>query len=78
MPLTCIVVNCGSRADRDRVSFYAVLKALNFPHATHLNHLSSKRREKWIAAIKRDDLTETKLKYEKVCSKHFIKGKNDM
>lgn len=39
------------------------------------NDLSQKRRELWIAAIKRDDLTETKLKYQKVCSKHFITGK---
>lgn len=76
MPLTCIVVNCGSRADRDTVSFFAVPKALNFRHATHLNELSARRRQQWINAIKREDLTESKLKYEKVCNKHFMQGKS--
>lgn len=76
MPLTCIVVNCGSRADRDRVSFFAVPKALNFPHAIHLNELSARRRQQWINAIRREDLTESKLRYEKVCSKHFLQSKS--
>ncbi|XP_074036315.1 uncharacterized protein [Leptinotarsa decemlineata] len=75
MPLTCIVVSCGSRADRDKVSFFSVPKVTNFPHLVHLNVLSAKRREQWIRSIRRDDLTESKLKYERVCSRHFVQGK---
>lgn len=41
----------------------------------HRNELSKLRREKWIAAIKRDDLTQKKLKNEQVCSRHFLTGK---
>ncbi|XP_050500913.1 uncharacterized protein LOC126886507 [Diabrotica virgifera virgifera] len=74
MPLTCIVVNCGSRSKRDKVSFFAIPKPLKFKHAIHLNELTVKRRKKWIRAIRRADLTESKLKYQKVCSKHFIQG----
>ncbi|KAF5278449.1 hypothetical protein FQA39_LY05938 [Lamprigera yunnana] len=33
------------------------------------------RREKWLSAIKRDDLTNSKINYQRVCSKHFISGK---
>ncbi|XP_050500898.1 uncharacterized protein LOC126880869 [Diabrotica virgifera virgifera] len=74
MPLTYIVVNCGSRSKRDKVSFFAIPKPLKFKHAIHLKELTVKRRKKWIRAIRRADLTESKLKYQKVCSKHFIQG----
>lgn len=37
--------------------------------------LKTERREKWISALKRTDLTETKLKYATICDKHFITGK---
>lgn len=30
----------------------------------------------WLAAIKRDDLTDSIIKNQRVCSKHFIGGKN--
>ncbi|KAK4885292.1 hypothetical protein RN001_001563 [Aquatica leii] len=75
MPAFCCVVGCGSRGERDNVKFYAFPKILNFPHTQHINALSQVRRQKWINAIKREDLTEAKLKYATVCSKHFINGK---
>lgn len=29
----------------------------------------------WFPAIKRDDLTDSKIKYQRICSRHFITGK---
>ncbi|KAJ8970894.1 hypothetical protein NQ314_000981, partial [Rhamnusium bicolor] len=40
-----------------------------------INELAQRRRQMWINAIKRADLTETKIKYGRVCSKHFLTGK---
>ncbi|VEN61179.1 unnamed protein product [Callosobruchus maculatus] len=75
MSMTCIVVGCGSRSERDCVCFSSVPAIRNHMFLTNLNDLSRKRRESWIAAIKREDLTEPKLKHQRVCSKHFITGK---
>lgn len=75
MPQTCLVVDCGSRSNRDDVRFFSVPTVLNFRFVTDKNELSKKRRALWIAAIKRDDLTESKLKNQRVCSRHFITGK---
>lgn len=36
--------------------------------------LSRKRRAEWIAALKKDDLTESKIKYGRICSLHFHSG----
>lgn len=74
MPNFCIVIGCTNRSNRDAVSFYAVPAILNFKHKVELNRLSQERREKWLAAIGRSDLTEGKIKYQKVCGKHFVKG----
>ncbi|XP_072389345.1 uncharacterized protein [Diabrotica undecimpunctata] len=75
MPVTCIVVNCGSRADRDHVHFFRVPSVRNSFMFPHLTELSKKRRNLWLAAVKRDDLTESKIRNQRVCSKHFISGK---
>lgn len=76
MPLTCLVVGCGSRSNRDNVKFYCVPAVLSHKFVTDKNELSQRRRALWIAAIKRDDLNDAKLKNQKVCSKHFITGKS--
>lgn len=75
MPVICGVVNCGSRANRDKEHFYRLPQIRSFKHKEHLNELSKTRRANWLTAVKRSDLTETKLKYLRVCSKHFISGK---
>lgn len=75
MPAFCCVVNCGSTAQRDKVRFFRIPSIRHFQHKRRLNELSQIRRQKWIDAIKREDLTETKLKYATVCSRHFITGK---
>ncbi|XP_045461343.1 uncharacterized protein LOC123671510 [Harmonia axyridis] len=75
MPLTCLVVDCRSRSNRDDVKFFSVPAVLSHRFLTHKNELSERRRALWIAAIKKDDLTESKLKNQRVCSKHFITEK---
>ena len=37
--------------------------------------LSKNRRDKWLACISREDLTEDKLRYTRICSDHFVSGK---
>lgn len=75
MPNFCAVVGCGTRGDRDSNSFFRI-PAIPTRGKEEKIKLSSERRQKWIAALKRADLTETKLKYAKICDKHFINGKN--
>ncbi|XP_023024301.2 uncharacterized protein isoform X2 [Leptinotarsa decemlineata] len=75
MPVTCIVVSCGSRNNKDKIGFYSVPTVSKHKFLTDKNELSKKRRALWLAAIKRDDLTDSKIKYQKVCSRHFITGK---
>ena len=74
MPTTCIVIMCGSRCTKDKVSFYSVPAILNMKHKPNLNELSRERRRKWIAAIRRSDLTEQTAKNQRVCSRHFLTG----
>ncbi|XP_045466386.1 uncharacterized protein LOC123675148 isoform X2 [Harmonia axyridis] len=75
MPSFCCVVDCGNRRPRDNVKFFRIPAILNFTHKKVLNELSKLRREKWLSAIRRADLTEKKLKNAVVCSKHFVTGK---
>lgn len=74
MPTTCIVIGCGNRRFRDMVSFFNVPTIRCFKHNIKKNELSKKRREEWLKAIQRADLTESKIRHEKVCSIHFITG----
>ncbi len=36
--------------------------------------MTAECRRKWISAISRDDLTDSILKTDRVCSKHFVSG----
>ncbi|XP_045472343.1 uncharacterized protein LOC123679046 [Harmonia axyridis] len=75
MPLTCIVTGCVSRHDRDRFGFYHIPTITKHRFLPEKNELSRKRRALWLDAINRDDLTDSKIKYQRVCSRHFITGK---
>ena len=71
----CIVVGCSKRSDRDKdVSFYRIPSVRTGRSSEELE-LSKKRREGFLAAISRADLTETKLENGRICSRHFISGK---
>ena len=39
-----------------------------------MRELSEERRNKWISAISREDLTDSILEHGRVCGKHFISG----
>lgn len=58
IPTFCCVIICGSVATRDKVSFDRIPAEFHYKHKTALNKMSAERRQRWINAIKRDDLTE--------------------
>ncbi|KAH1010090.1 hypothetical protein HUJ05_004445 [Dendroctonus ponderosae] len=75
MPVVCIVIGCSSRYQRDKVRFYSIPAALNNKFLTHKNELSAKRRNRWLTAINRGGLTDSIIRNQRVCSKHFVTGK---
>ena len=71
----CVMIGCSKRSDRDKdVSFFRIPSVL-----THLGkkdyELSKRRRDGFLAAISREDLTESILRNGRVCSRHFVSGK---
>lgn len=75
MPTTCIIVGCKKRKRQNEVAFLTIPSVRNFKHDVKKNELSRKRREEeCLKAIKRADSTETKIRWEKVYSNHFITG----
>lgn len=75
MPTFCCVVNCGSQSNRDALGFYRIPAFLGSIRSQQLTELSTMRRERWINAFKRIDLTPVKLRNARVCSRHFISGR---
>ncbi|GLV46246.1 hypothetical protein CBL_12323 [Carabus blaptoides fortunei] len=74
MPSFCAVFNCAMRGNRDKASLFrfpAVIKN----KGDHVTSISTLRRKKWVMCLKRGELSETQLKYGRVCSKHFISDK---
>ncbi len=73
--MLCIVVVCSKRSGRDKdVSFYRIPKVVtNRGHG--LKKLSQKRRQGFLSAIKRANLTQKILSNDRICSKHFVSGK---
>ena len=71
----CIVYGCSKRSDRDKdVSFYRI-PAVRKDRGSAELELSTRRREGFIAAISRDDLTNSKIENGRICSRHFISSK---
>lgn len=73
MPHFCGIIKCGNRSDRDKKSFYRLPSILSKGGSLKVN-LSVERREKWLNAIRRHDMTETKKSWLRVCEDHFITG----
>ncbi|KAJ8939685.1 hypothetical protein NQ317_016526 [Molorchus minor] len=67
-----MVVACGSNSTRDLVSFFRIPS--EYDNHKQFNKLASERRKAWINRLKRADLTESKIKNGRICSKHFISG----
>lgn len=61
------------RAERDNVSFYRIPAILK-NRGERLQALSEERRNAWVKALKRGQLTDQQFKHWRVCSKHFLHG----
>ena len=71
----CVVVGCSKCTGRDKdLSFYRLPRVITSTGKQEYE-LSKKRRAGFLAAISRDDLTETKLENDRICSRHFVSGK---
>ncbi|KAJ8965332.1 hypothetical protein NQ317_012080 [Molorchus minor] len=58
MPSFCAVVGCSKRTERDEVRFFKIPKALK-NRGERLDALSKERRESWVWALKRGNLSDT-------------------
>jgi len=69
----CIIIGCGNRSERN-AGTYSKVPTIREREGEEVRRLSEERRRLWLKAIARDDLTESKLMYERVCWKHFVSG----
>ncbi|KAJ8975081.1 hypothetical protein NQ317_011033 [Molorchus minor] len=74
MPSFCAVVGCSRRAERDEVRFFKIPKALK-NRGERLDALSKERRESWVRALKRGNLSDIFLNNARICANHFVSGK---
>ena len=75
MPSFCLIIGCSyDKKRRPNLSFCRVLKVIT-SQGEQTEILSNERRTRWLAAISRDDLTESKLENDRVCGIHFHSGK---
>lgn len=63
MPDTCCAVGCTNRRIKGGIPFYRI------PSKKH-----KERRERWIAAIRREEWSEEQIKNARLCGAHFISG----
>ncbi|KAJ8919085.1 hypothetical protein NQ315_012070 [Exocentrus adspersus] len=73
MPSFCVVMGCSRRAERDRGRFFRIPKTFN-NRGERLDALSAERRESWVRALNRGNLSETFLKNARICENHFVSG----
>ena len=71
----CAIFNCTNRADREKEKSFFRVPKINEHISQEDKDLSTRRRNAWIAAIKRKDPTEEKISSQFcVCSDHFVTG----
>ncbi|CAH3145832.1 unnamed protein product [Porites lobata] len=70
----CAVFGCGTRSVRDKGISMARIPSVITTQGEEMRELSEERRNKWISAISREDLTDSILEHGRVCGKHFISG----
>ena len=77
----CVIFGCNNRSERDKhVSYYKIPSVITHTNDERDRELSTKRRDGFLAAISREDLTvvmlesDSKLDY-RVCSRHFQSGR---
>ncbi len=69
----CIVFGCGNKSEVSPGTYSSVFTILQ-NQGDESKQLSEERRLQWLKPIKRADLTEKKIKYERVCFRHFVNG----
>lgn len=73
MPHFCAVVGCGHRSERDKFSYFRIPS--QYGPNRKMDELRLKQRNQWINVLRREDLTDNKIKNARICSAHFISGK---
>ncbi|CAG9840696.1 unnamed protein product [Diabrotica balteata] len=77
MPMVCFVVGCSNRSNRNPIRYFRIptVPVKRFRQDEETIRSVQQRRDKWIQALKRTDLTNRQLNNARVCSNHFISGK---
>lgn len=71
----CVVIGCSKRSGRDKgISFYRI-PAIIKGRSKQEFELSKKRRNGFLSAISREDLSDKIIANNRICSTHFISGK---
>ena len=73
---SCAALNCGGRSDKNDNSKFFRLPAVKKHAGKVKQSLFKKRRDLWLSRLKRTDLLQDNHANLRVCSKHFISGKN--
>jgi hypothetical protein len=72
----CAVFGCSNNSSRTTgVSFYRLPSVVTH-QGDKARELSQKRRNTWLARIRRADLVPEKYANTRVCSRHFVTGNN--
>ena len=71
----CIVVGCGNKSvKQNSVGFFRIPSVIK-NQGEEQEELTRERRNRWIAAISRDDInSKDVLQTERVCGRHFVSG----
>ena len=74
----CLIVGCGNKTGKirrtaEKVSFFRVPRVV-VNQGEYMEELTAERRKRWISAISRENLTDSILENDQVCSKHFVSG----
>ena len=72
----CAVFGCSNNSSRaPGINFYR-LPAVITHQGEKTREFSQRRRDTWLARIRRADLGPEKYANTRVCSRHFVTGKN--
>lgn len=71
----CAVYGCSNRSNRERNRSFFRIPAIIYHSDEKTKNLSRERRQRWLAMIQRQDLTDSQIVSTRICSDHFISGK---
>jgi len=69
----CAIIGCANRNERDKGT-YCRIPTVRKHEGPEEQRRSEERKRLWLKAIGRDDMTGCKLRYERVCWRHFVNG----